>query len=271
MAWLVPADGGFPQPVRWHSAPAVVPFFHSSRKEAIMSSISSVSSSIISSLYNSSSKSSKSAGSTTLDNLFSQLDSSNKGYLEKSDLATAFAQVMGTSSTTSSTTTDSATVDDVFAKLDGNGDGKVTKDELSTGVKNLADELDSQFNQMRMSGGTPPPPPPSGSDSGFTKDELTSQLSEIGSSDSTRSDLLNKVVNNFAAADTDSDGKVSFQEARTYDESTKTASTVASATDSTTSSDMAVMKRIMELMNAYSLGNSTDSSSSLLSTLSVSA
>ena len=299
-----------------------------------MSSISSIGSSILSSLF--SSKNSKtSSSSSAIENLFSQLDTTGKGYLEKSDLSTAFSQISATTSSTSSSS--AASVDEVFAKLDSDSDGKVTEDELSTGLDNLAAALDSQFNQLRMSGGMQPPPPPSDNDSGFTQDELESQLAEIDSSDSTRSDLLTKIVANFDTADTDSDGKVSFQEAMAYDESTtSTASTTtsattdagftvdeltqqlsdigtsdsarsgllssivanfatadsdsdgkvsnaeamaydesnvsstASATDSTTSSDLAIMKRIVELMNAYALTSSTDSNSAA-STLSVSA
>ena len=300
-----------------------------------MSSISSIGSSILSSLF-SSKNSRTSSSSSAIENLFSQLDTTGKGYLEKSDLSTAFSQISSSSTSSSS----SASVDDVFAKLDSDSDGKVTEDELSSGLDNLAAALDSQFNQLRMSGGMQPPPPPSDSDSGFTQDELESQLAEIDSSDTTRSDLLTKIVANFDEADTDSDGKVSFQEAMAYDESTTSTassattassaatdagftvdeltqqlrdigtsdstrsgllssivanfaaadsdsdgkvsnaeamaydesntSSTASATDSTTSSDLAIMKRIVELMNAYALTSSTDSNSAA-STLSVSA
>ena len=192
------------------------------------------------------------------EDLFSQLDTSGKGYIQESDLESALSGL------TSSTSTQSAS--DIFSQLDSDIDGNVTKDELSTSIKKMAEELDSQFNQMRMSGATPPPPPPD--DSGFTKDELSSQISEIGSSDSQRSELMTKIVNNFDAADTDSDGKVSFQEAQAYDQSSK--ATASSATGSTTSSDLAIMKRIMELMDAYALTSGTDSSS-VANTLSVSA
>lgn len=296
-----------------------------------MSSISSISSSILSSLYGSSKNSKTGSSTSAIDSLFSQLDTTGKGYLEKSDLSTAFSQLSTSTSSTSSGST--ASVDEVFAKLDSDSDGKVTEDELSTGLENLAAALDSQFNQLRMSGGMPPPPP-ADNDSGFTQDELESQLSEIDSSDTTRSDLLTKIVANFDEADTDSDGKVSFQEAMAYDQSTTSTtssatsdagftvdeltqqlrdigtsdstrsgllssivanfatadsdsdgkvsnaeamaydesnvSSTASATDSTTSSDLAIMKRIVELMNAYALTSSTDSNSAA-STLSVSA
>ncbi|MEY4593346.1 MAG: hypothetical protein RIR18_2241 [Pseudomonadota bacterium] len=126
--------------------------------------------------------------------LFSQLDTSNKGYIEKSDLQSALDSVSGSSnsSTSSSTssTSDKNSADALFSKLDGNGDGKVTQDEMSSGLKQLADELDSQFSQMRMqggmgqmgqAGGMPPPPPPE-KDSGVTKDKLSQSSSSSSSS-----------------------------------------------------------------------------------------
>ena len=85
--------------------------------------------------------------SKMVDNLFSKLDTTNKGYLEKSDLQSALSQLPSSGSTSSS-----ANVDEMFKKLDGNGDGKLTKDEMSSGMKKLADALDSQLNQMRMNG-----------------------------------------------------------------------------------------------------------------------
>jgi len=239
-----------------------------------MSSISSVSSSFNASLFSSTQRAQRPDPAKMVDQLFSQLDSAGKGYLEKSDLQSAFSQISGTASSSTSAASSSASVDDIFSQLDSNGDGKVTKDEMSSSMQKLADQLDSQFNQMRMSGGMPPPTPPSNNE-GFTQDELSSQLSEIGSSDSTRSDLIGKIVNNFAAADTDGNGKVSFAEAQAYDQSTSGTSSTASSSSSSassssdssaTSNEQAIMKRIMELMQAYA-GNETSSSG----TLSVSA
>jgi len=205
--------------------------------------------------------------------LFSKLDTKNQGYIEKSDLASAFSQISGTSN-------DETSVEDVFAALDSDSDGKVTESELSSVMSKLQDELESQFNQMRMQGmsgqgsqgmsGMPPPPPPPGNDAGFTKEELTQQLSEADSTDSARSSLISKVVSNFEAADTDGDGKVTFQEATAYDQSTQTATTSDSGSSKTAdSSDAQIMKKIMELMHAYS--NQNDTASSLSSLLSVSA
>ena len=218
-----------------------------------MSSISSVSNSILSSLF-SSRNTRTGSSSSAVENLFSQLDTTGKGYLEKSDLSTAFSQI--SSSSTSSTS--SASVDDVFVKLDSDSDGKVTEDELSSGLDALASELDAQFNQMRMSGAMPPPPP-SDSDTGFTQDELESQLSEIGSSDSQRSDLLNKIVANFDTADTNSDGKVSFAEAQAYDQSKSSTSSTSSSTSATASAATDAGFTVDELTQQLSDIGSSDS------------
>ncbi|MBI2277597.1 MAG: EF-hand domain-containing protein [Dechloromonas sp.] len=210
--------------------------------------------------------------------LFSRLDTKNQGYIEKSDLASAFSSIASQKS-------DSTSADDVFAALDGDSDGKVTENELSTVLAKLQEQLDSQFNQSRMqgmgghggaqgmAGMPPPPPPPPGGDAGFTKDELSAQLESADSSDTQRTSLLNKVVENFEAADSNSDGKVSFQEAMAYDQSSSSSasSDSASATQSTADSDEAkIMMKIMQLMHAYGSGQD-DASSGLANLLSVSA
>lgn len=157
------------------------------------------------------------SSASSITQLFSKLDTKNQGYLEKSDLVSAFSQIGSDS--------DSSAVDQLFTALDNDGDGKVSESEFSSTLSKLQEELDSQFNNMRMSGfpgaqgagmgGMPPPPPPQ-DDEGFTKEELQSQLEEIGDSDSQRSSLISTVVNNFDEADSNGDGKVSFAEAQAY-------------------------------------------------------
>jgi Ca2+-binding EF-hand superfamily protein len=225
------------------------------------------------------------------ENLFSQLDSAGQGYIQKTDLQSALETLSSSSPSSLASSTD---VDNLFAALDTNSDGKVTKQEFTDTLEKLQDSLDQQFQDGRMQmamqaagmggmngmGGMPPPPPPqAGSDQGFTKDELSSQLEEIGSSDSKLSSLISSIVQNFDDADTDGDGKVSFQEAMAYQQSTNgsgatqdasaTASlaTTASATTSGDSSDAKLMMQIMNLMRAYTAGDS----SALSSTLSISA
>ncbi len=204
--------------------------------------------------------------------LFSRLDTKSQGYIEKSDLASAFSQI----STKAEESTTS--VDDVFSALDGNSDGKVTKDEFASVLAQLQEQMDSQRMQGGAHGAGGMPPPPPGDDAGFTKDELTSQIESADSSDTQRTELLNKIVENFEAADSDGDGKVSFTEAMAYDESTKTATTDSSSTSGTTSStttaasnnDDQIMFKIMQLMHAYGSGQDQEQSG-LASLLSVSA
>jgi len=201
------------------------------------------------------------------DDLFSKLDTSGKGYIEQSDLESALSGISSTSSAQS--VGRSASASEIFSQLDGNGDGKVTKDELSTSIAKLAESLDGQYNQSRVQGGMPPPPP--ADDAGFTKDELSSQLSEIGSNDSAKSSLISKIVANFDKADTNQDGKVSFQEATAYDQSTSTSA--SSSTTSTTSAktiasektEAQIFRQIMELMRSY--GNDEQAGQSTLSSL----
>lgn len=207
--------------------------------------------------------------------LFSKLDTKSQGYLEKSDLTSAFSQIASTTGSSSSTTS----ADDVFSALDTNSDGKVTKDEFASVLAKLQESVSSQYGggQMQGAGGMAPPPPPPADDAGFTKDELTSQLQSADSSDTKRSDLLNKIVSNFSSADTDGDGKVSFKEAIAYDKSTQStsstnssSSTTTTASTTATNSDAQLMKKIMQLMQAYGTGQNQENSG-IASLLSVSA
>lgn len=200
--------------------------------------------------------------------LFSKLDTKSQGYLEASDFVTAFSQIQSGST--------SSTAEEVFAALDSDSDGKVTESEFAQTLSKLQEELDGQFNQMRMAGmtgqgpqgmsGMPPPPPPP-NDEGFTQEELQSQLEEIGSTDTQRSDFITNIVNNFEAADTDSDGKVSFAEAQAYNQSSAAASdsSTSSTTSTASSSDAEIMMQIMRLMHAYGSNDSNTALSSLLS------
>ena len=249
-----------------------------------MSSVSSISTSSIASMYSeaTSQRRQRPDASTMAENLFSRLDTTGKGYIEQSDLTSALAGLSSTSSSESSTTSAS----ELFSQLDSDGDGKVTQDELTTSLQKLAESLDGQFDQMRMQGAmsSPPPPPPSEDDAGFTEEELTSQLAEIGSTDAARTGLISNVVNNFDAADTNQDGKVSFQEAITYDRANPTTSTSSSGTSTTSTSsansssetvastektDAQVFRQLMDLLRTYS--SADDSTKNLLSTIVTSA
>lgn len=204
--------------------------------------------------------------------LFSRLDTKGQGFIEQSDLQSAFSQVFGNASSSQANDASSQ----LFSALDGDSNGKVTESEFSTGMQKLAEALDSQAFSSRMggAGGMPPPPPPGGGqdDAGFTKDELQSQLDEIGSTDSKRSSLISSVVENFDKADTNGDGKVSATEAMAYEQSTQSStsgsSTQTGSTGSASSSsqtDAMLAHRLMELMRAYGGDSTTSAASSVLS------
>lgn len=216
--------------------------------------------------------------------IFSKLDTKNQGYIEKTDLESAFSQI-GSSDSTSK-------VDELFAQLDGDSDGKVTQSELADSLKELAAQLDAGFNNMRTggpggAGGMPPPPPSQEEDKGLTKDELTAKAKEVSSTDSNLSSLMSTAAANFDAADTDGDGRVTAKEAMAYQQSQQTSSTssstatssassVTAASDTSSSSSTSttaqaeVLMRIMQLVHAYgSFGQSDQSSSTTSSSLSV--
>ena len=161
--------------------------------------------------------------------LFSKLDTKGQGYLEKSDLESALSSVGSSSSSGSS----SATADQVFSALDSNGDGKVTQDEMSSSLQKLSEQLNSQFDQSRMNGAMGGGQGPDGDgdgdqdggrgkDQGFTKDQLTSIASST--KDSNLSQMMTNLANNFSAADTNGDGKITRDEAMTYQQSANGAS-----------------------------------------------
>ena len=204
------------------------------------------------------------------ENLFAKLDTRGQGYVEKSDLQSAFDKI-------SSSSDQSSSVDELFTKIDTNSDGKVTKSEFTDALKKVAEELDNQFMSSRMSGGMGGMPsggmggmppggmggmPPSGQGGGLSKDQLSSVADAIGSSNSSASSSIKDLVNNFDKADTDGDGKVSFQEAMNYQQKTAASgSSPSSASDASSASsndlDTRVMMQIMKLLQAYSAGDET--------------
>lgn len=196
--------------------------------------------------------------------LFSKLDSKNQGYIEKSDLQSAFDQISGSGK--------SANVDEVFKKLDGDGDGKITEQEMSDSLTKMAAQLDSQFNSMRMSGkggmhgmgGMMGGTHGMGGSDGLTKDQLTGMANETDSGSS----ALTNLISNFDAADTNGDGKVSAQEAMAYNQSTQSS---APGAPGSASSEERVMMNIMQLVRAYGDPSHDSSRSSSTGTLSVSA
>lgn len=263
-----------------------------------MSTIGSISSSGYSN-YSSTIQKQRPDPAAIADSVFSKLDTKGQGYLEVSDLESAFSKISGntsntnstsstnssaTSSTTSasnttstsSTSADSSTVSNLFKTLDSNSDGKVTKDEFSSGLKKLSDALESQFNARRTSssGGSQMPPPPDGvggaggsggaDDAGLSQSQLSDLATKVSNTDSAAGSSLSTVAKNFDAADTNQDGKVSLKETLAYLE--KVASTTGTSTQSTTSNDTSSTTAVASTGSAGSTGSSGTSSSSSTST-----
>lgn len=154
------------------------------------------------------------SSSSSVSNLFAKIDTKNQGYIEKGELQTALDQL--------SLEDNSTTVDKIFSKLDTDNDGQLTEQEMVDGMEKLAAELNGQYNQSRLGQG-------GSDDSGFSQDELTSMIEEIGDSDSERTSLMQSIVDNFDTADTDGDGTVSNSEAIAYDQSANGTASAASA------------------------------------------
>ncbi|MFZ6746542.1 EF-hand domain-containing protein [Undibacterium sp. JH2W] len=230
------------------------------------------------------------------DNVFSKLDTKNQGYLEVQDLETAFSNIAGNSTSSTNTATSStasnspastdssnninSSINDLFKKLDSNGDGKLTKSEFSDGIKKLSDALEGQFHARRTRGAesSRPPPPPEGG--GLDKAQLTDLSAKVAQSNSSAGAALSQVAQNFDAADTNQDGKVSLQETLAYLEksiqasstgstsgaasssaadsgntgttsTTGTSDTSTASSTSSSSTDAALFKKALQLLRAY--------------------
>lgn len=157
---------------------------------------------------------STSSSSSFAEELLTSMDSDGSGSLDSTEFSSAALSLLNN---------DQSAVDDAFNSLDSDGDGTISVDELSA--------LLTQ-NASSMAAGSMPPPPPSSSsssteDTGLTQDEMTAMLEDVSSTDSNLATLLTSVSENFDAADTNGDGKVTFAEAMSYQQSTQ------NSTDST--------------------------------------
>lgn len=209
--------------------------------------------------------------------LFSKLDTQGKGYIDQSDLSAAIDKSQSTTATT--TTADTSSTATLFQSLDSDGDGKVTKTELTKGLQTLADALFQNLRGASDSSSSAPPPPPGGAGGpppggeppSFTKDQLT-EMAQSSSTDPTQAKLFQTLADNFSAADTDGDGKISASEAHAYQQSTSsssTGSTTASTAGSTTTDAASVasaLQKLALLLSAYGVGSTSTTASSASST-----
>jgi Ca2+-binding EF-hand superfamily protein len=207
--------------------------------------------------------------------LFAKLDTSGQGYIEKSDLQSAISKI-SSATEASNLSTDESDLDELFSQLDSDGNGKITEQELSDSLAQIDEQVNSLFSQLRMNKAQgkmmpPPPPPPENRNEmegvGFTAEELTAQLEEIGDSDSKRSTLIENIIAHFEEADTDGDGRVNLQEAMAFDQASSDSSSDSEVASGVTSSDAEtvndkIMLQIMRLMQAYNLGGEAENETS---------
>ncbi|MBC3929890.1 EF-hand domain-containing protein [Undibacterium sp. CY21W] len=203
---------------------------------------------------------------------FSKLDTKGQGYLEVSDLESAFSNIASASGSTSGSDATS-TANDLFKKLDADSDGKVTKDEFSSGLKKLADDLESQFNQSRTSGvgqdrGTPPPPSGASEASGGGTDAVSSGSATTSSTATSSASDTSSASKTYEAADTNQDGKVTQKEEEAYLLKLLEAKATASGDKGTqqagaadNNSEATLFKKAIQLLQAYSSPSPSNSQS----------
>ncbi len=139
---------------------------------------------------------------------FKKIDSSNKGYITESDLASAIVQFSPEGMSLSQADAQ-AVAKDAFSKMDANADGKVTLGE----VKDAAPKHSPNGGPPGGRPSGPPPGPPPGSGGGPTAGRAST------ASSSSRTD----------PADTNQDGTVSDAERLAYASKQQSSATAASS------------------------------------------
>ena len=78
------------------------------------------------------------------ESLLNKLDTKKQGYVDQTDLDAA----LGTDEAGATANADDAA--EMLKQIDGDDDGKITKSELSTAIGKVADELNAQFDSSRV-------------------------------------------------------------------------------------------------------------------------
>ncbi|MGZ5779881.1 MAG: EF-hand domain-containing protein [Burkholderiaceae bacterium] len=174
-------------------------------------------------------------------------DGADNGGLTKDQLTSMASQVGSKNSEMSSRLTNLV---NNFDKADTNGDGKIGADEAMAFDKTNSTGSSTSNNTHSMEGmhRSPPPggmPPPPAGNSGSQSDSTSSTSS---------------TSKTYAAADTNKDGTVSFEELVAY--ASKSSTDSSSSTQSDTGLD-SVMKMMMQLMQAYGAGQDSSQSSGI--------
>ena len=158
-------------------------------------------------------------------------------------IAKAFASLGISSSSASSSTSTSAT------------DTTNSTQDPQAAMQSFMQSLMAAIQQAGGGNNSMPPPPPGGpsGNEGFTKDQLTSMASQVGSSDS----KLSNLVANFDTADTNGDGKLSAQEARAFDKASSSNSSVSKYQGGSNIS--ADIQSLIQQLSSSSSSSSSDS------------
>lgn len=100
--------------------------------------------------------------------------------------------------------------------------------------------------------GNRPAPP---EDNGKSKEELTALLEELEQEDEKATEGLQSLLDNFDSADTNGDGKVTMQEAKSFRESQQTESSSlaskVSSSDQSESISKLLSRTMQQLMDTY--------------------
>ncbi|WP_105074334.1 EF-hand domain-containing protein [Chromatium okenii] len=217
--------------------------------------------------------------------LVANLDTAKKGYLEVSDLQTAFAQ-----SSTANSTTAVQNAQQVFSAFDSNGDGQATTTEITTTLQALADRQQQGASgaqtgviQQDMgpggpggAGGPPPPPATTGTSAATT---VSDPADTNGDGTVSATEAIAAIQSTLAATTAQTTAATTASNTTTVaSATTATATTTAANETPSTTRTMtdALQRRIMQLMDAYGLQQNTQqtrtgAASSYQSSLSITA
>jgi len=145
---------------------------------------------------------------------FKKIDSTNKGYITESDLASAIVQFSPGGMSLSQADAQSV-AREAFTKIDANADGKVTIGEFKDAAPKSAPNSGPSGGRPF---GPPPGPPPGGGQGGPAGAKGAAASSS---------------AHNYDPADTNQDGTVSESERLAYDTKQQTLSAIASINTTT--------------------------------------
>ncbi|GGY16936.1 EF-hand domain-containing protein [Paludibacterium paludis] len=175
--------------------------------------------------------------------VFSHLDTSRQGYLGQSDFTSAL-QKLGIGKAQADTS-----ASQLVAALDSDGDGKITQNEMTDGLEQLAAQFDRAFNTQRTHrhGHHHKPGPASEAGDGMSRNDLQNLLNALNSGQPRQTGALDTLINQFDAADTDKNGKLSASEAWSFLQATQSSGTAQPPASATASA----IRTMMQLVSAY--------------------